>query len=103
VVLGIFALTAESLQGAMLVMVSHGVSLGALFLLAGMLEDRTGTASVDGFGGLARTMPLFSVLLVVASLSTIGLPGTNGFVGEFLVLLGAFRRFPGSRSSPRSA
>ena len=95
VVLGIFALTAESLQGAMLVMVSHGVSLGALFLLAGMLEDRTGTASVDGFGGLARAMPLFSVLLVVASLSTIGLPGTNGFVGEFLVLLGAFRRFPG--------
>ena len=95
VVLGIFALTPESLQGAMLVMVSHGVSLGALFLLAGMLEDRTGTSSVDAFGGLARVLPLFSVLLVVATLSTIGLPGTNGFVGEFLVLLGAFRRFPG--------
>jgi NADH-quinone oxidoreductase subunit M len=76
-------------------MVSHGVSLGALFLLAGMLEDRTGSASVDGFGGLARTVPLFSVLLVLAALSTIGLPGTNGFVGEFLVLLGAFRTFPG--------
>jgi NADH-quinone oxidoreductase subunit M len=95
VVLGIFALTVESLQGAMLVMVSHGVSLGALFLLAGMLEDRTGSSSVDAFGGLARALPLFSVLLVLASLSTIGLPGTNGFVGEFLVLLGAFRRFPG--------
>jgi NADH-quinone oxidoreductase subunit M len=79
----------------MLVMVSHGVSLGALFLLAGMLEDRTGSSSVDAFGGLARALPLFSVFLVVASLSTIGLPGTNGFVGEFLVLLGAFRRFPG--------
>jgi NADH-quinone oxidoreductase subunit M len=79
----------------MLVMVSHGVSLGALFLLAGMLEDRTGSSSVDAFGGLARALPLFSVLLVVAALSTIGLPGTNGFVGEFLVLLGAFRRFPG--------
>jgi NADH-quinone oxidoreductase subunit M len=95
VVLGIFALTAESLQGAMLVMVSHGVSLGAMFLLAGMLEDRTGSASVDAFGGLARVLPLFSVALVLASLSTIGLPGTNGFVGEFLVLLGAFRTFPG--------
>jgi NADH-quinone oxidoreductase subunit M len=95
VVLGIFAFTAESIQGAMLVMVSHGVSLGALFLLAGMLEDRTGSASVDGFGGLARTIPLFSILLVVAALSTIGLPGTNGFVGEFLVLLGAFRTYPG--------
>lgn len=94
VVLGIFALTAESLQGAMLVMVSHGVSIGALFLLAGMLEDRTGSTAVDGFGGLARGIPLFSALLVLASLSTIGLPGTNGFVGEFLVLLGAFRTFP---------
>jgi NADH-quinone oxidoreductase subunit M len=60
VVLGIFALTAESLQGAMLVMVSHGVSIGALFLLAGMLEDRTGSTSVEGFGGLARSVPLFS-------------------------------------------
>ncbi len=95
VVLGIFALTAESLQGAMLVMVSHGVSLGAMFLLAGMLEDRTGSSSVDAFGGLARTLPAFSAVLVLASLSTIGLPGTNGFVGEFLVLLGAFRTFPG--------
>jgi NADH-quinone oxidoreductase subunit M len=75
--------------------VSHGVSLGAMFLLAGMLEDRTGSSSVDAFGGLARTLPAFSAVLVLASLSTIGLPGTNGFVGEFLVLLGAFRTFPG--------
>lgn len=96
VVLGIFALTAESLQGAMLVMVSHGVSIGALFLLAGMLEDRTGSTAIDGFGGLARGVPLFAALLVLAALSTMGLPGTNGFVGEFLVLLGAFRTFPGA-------
>lgn len=95
VVLGIFALTAESLQGAMLVMLSHGISIGALFLLAGMLEDRTGSTAVDGFGGLARTIPAFAALLVLAALSTIGLPGTNGFVGEFLVLLGAFRTYPG--------
>ena len=95
VVLGIFALTAESLQGAMLVMVSHGVSIGALFLLAGMLEDRTGSTSIEGFGGLARGIPLFAALLVLAALSTMGLPGTNGFVGEFLVLLGAFQTYPG--------
>ena len=95
VVLGIFALTAESLQGAMLVMVSHGVSIGALFLLAGMLEDRTGSTSIEGFGGLARGIPLFAAPLVLAALSTMGLPGTNGFVGEFLVLLGAFQTYPG--------
>lgn len=95
VVLGIFALTAESLQGAMLVMLSHGISLGALFVLAGILEDRTGTSALDRFGGLARTLPVFAVAMVVVALSALGLPGTNGFVGEFLVLLGAFRNFPG--------
>ena len=95
VVLGIFALTAESMQGAMLVMLSHGISLGALFVLAGILEDRTGTSALDRFGGLARTLPVFAVAMVIVALSALGLPGTNGFVGEFLVLLGAFRNFPG--------
>lgn len=95
VVLGIFALTAESMQGAMLVMLSHGISLGAMFVLAGILEDRTGTSALDAFGGLARTLPLFAVAMVVVVLSALGLPGTNGFVGEFLVLLGAFRSYPG--------
>ena len=95
VVLGIFALTAESMQGAMQVMLSHGVSLGALFVLAGILERRAGTSALDAFGGLARTLPVFAVAMVVVVLSALGLPGTNGFVGEFLVLLGAFRTFPG--------
>ncbi len=95
VVLGIFALTPESMQGAMLVMVSHGVSLGALFVLAGILEDRAGTSSLDRFGGLARSLPIFAVAMVVVALSALGLPGTNGFVGEFLVLIGAFQTYPG--------
>ncbi len=95
VVLGIFALTAESMQGAMVVMVSHGVTLGALFVLAGILEDRTGTSALDRFSGLARTVPMFAVAMVVVALSALGLPGTNGFVGEFLVLLGAFKTYPG--------
>ena len=95
VVLGIFALTAESMQGAMLVMLSHGITLGALFVLAGILEERAGTSALDAFGGLARTLPVFAVAMVVVVLSALGLPGTNGFVGEFLVLLGAFRSYPG--------
>ena len=94
VVLGIFALTVQSMQGAMMVMVSHGVSIGALFLLVGMLQDRSGTAHDRRFGGIARVTPLFAASLTIASLSTIGLPGTNGFVGEFLVLLGAYRSYP---------
>ena len=95
VVLGIFALTPESIQGAMVVMLSHGITLGALFVLAGILEDRAGTSALDRFGGLARTLPVFTVAMVVVALSALGLPGTNGFVGEFLVLLGAFRTYPG--------
>ncbi len=95
VVLGIFALTPESIQGAMLVMLSHGITLGALFVLAGILEDRAGTSALERFGGLARTLPVFTVAMVIVALSALGLPGTNGFVGEFLVLLGAFRTFPG--------
>lgn len=95
VVLGILALTPESMQGAMIVMVSHGLTLGALLVLAGILEDRTGTSSLDAFRGLARTVPLFSVAMMLVALSALGLPGTNGFVGEFLVLLGAFKTYPG--------
>jgi NADH-quinone oxidoreductase subunit M len=94
VMLGIFALTLQSVQGALMVMINHGLSTGALFFLIGMIYERRHTRLIEAYGGLARVVPLFSTLLVFVSLSSIGVPGTNGFVGEFLVLLGAFRTYP---------
>ena len=94
VMLGIFALTLQSVQGALMVMISHGISTGALFLLIGMIYERRHTRLIEAYGGIARVVPLFSALLVIVSLSSIGLPSTNGFVGEFLVLIGSFRTQP---------
>ena len=94
VILGIWALTLHSVQGAILIMINHGISTGALFLLAGMLYERRHSRLIAAFGGLARVMPAFSAVLTVVALSSIGLPGTNGFVGEFLVLLGSFSAYP---------
>ena len=94
VMLGIFALTVQSVQGALMVMISHGISTGALFFLIGMIYERRHTRLIAAYGGIARAVPLFSTMLVFVSLSSIGLPGTNGFVGEFLVLLGAYRTYP---------
>ncbi len=90
VVLGIFAMTEEGIQGAIIQMVNHGLSTGALFLLVGMIYDRRHTRLMTEFGGLAKVMPLFSTIFMIVSLSSIGLPGLNGFVGEFLILLGSF-------------
>src|SRR3989454_44060 len=94
VMLGIWALTLQSVQGALLVMINHGVSTGALFFLAGMLYERRHSRLIEAFGGIAKVVPLFAAVLTIVSLSSIGLPATNGFVGEFLVLLGAFRTYP---------
>ena len=94
VILGIWALTVHSVQGAILIMINHGISTGALFLLVGMLYERRHTRMIAAFGGLARVMPAFSAVLTLVALSSIGLPGTNGFVGEFLVLLGSFSVYP---------
>jgi len=94
VMLGIFALTEQSVQGAILVMVNHGISTGALFLLVGMIYERTHTRMISAYGGIARAVPLFAAILTFVSLSSIGLPGTNGFIGEFLVLVGSFRSEP---------
>ena len=94
VMLGIFALTLQSVQGALLVMINHGISTGALFLLVGMMYERRHSRMIADYGGIARVVPMFAVLLALVSLSSIGLPGTNGFVGEFLVLLGSFRTYP---------
>jgi NADH-quinone oxidoreductase subunit M len=94
VMLGIWALTAQSVQGAVMVMINHGISTGALFFLVGMAYERRHSRMIDDFGGIARVVPAFAAVLTVVSLSSIGLPGTNGFVGEFLVLVGSFRTLP---------
>ena len=94
VLLGIFALTVQSVQGALMIMISHGISTGALFLLIGMLYERTHTRQIAAYGGLARSVPMFAAVLTLVSLSSIGLPGTNGFVGEFLVLIGSYEAAP---------
>jgi NADH-quinone oxidoreductase subunit M len=92
--LGLFALTLQSVQGAILVMINHGISTGALFLLIGFIYERKHSRLISAYGGIARVVPLFAAALTFVSLSSIGLPGLNGFVGEFLVLLGAFRTEP---------
>ncbi len=90
VVLGLFSFTEQGMQGALYQMLSHGVSTGALFLFVGMIYERRHTRLISDFGGLARPMPWFSALFVIASLSSIGLPFLNGFVGEFLIMLGSW-------------
>ena len=94
VMLGIFALTVQSVQGALMVMINHGLSTGALFFLIGMIYERRHTRMIAAYGGIARVIPMFSAILVFVSLSSIGVPGTNGFIGEFLVLIGAFKTYP---------
>ncbi|OQX85301.1 Fe-S-binding domain-containing protein, partial [candidate division KSB1 bacterium 4484_87] len=91
VMLGLFALTPEAVQGAILQMVNHGVSTGALFVLVGILYERRHTREIAEFGGLAHQLPLFSFVFMIITLSSVALPGTNGFVGEFLILLGSFK------------
>jgi NADH-quinone oxidoreductase subunit M len=90
VILGLFALNTEGMQGAILQMVNHGVSTGALFLLVGLIYERRHTRLMEHFGGLWKVMPIYASLTLVVTLSSIGLPGLNGFVGEFTILLGAF-------------
>jgi NADH-quinone oxidoreductase subunit M len=91
VVLGIFSMTAEGIQGAVIQMVNHGLSTGMLFLCVGVLYERRHTREISEFGGIARVMPAFTVFFAIAMLASVGLPGLNGFVGEYLTLLGAFK------------
>ncbi len=90
VMLGIFALNLQGLAGGMLQMINHGISTGALFLIVGFIYERRHTREIKEFGGLAKQMPIFATIFMIVTFSSIGLPGTNGFVGEFLVLVGAF-------------
>jgi NADH-quinone oxidoreductase subunit M len=90
IVLGTFALTTQGLTGSVLQMVNHGVSTGALFLLVGMIYDRRHTRLIAELGGLQKVAPVLAAVFTVVMLSSIGLPGLNGFAGEFLILLGSF-------------
>jgi NADH-quinone oxidoreductase subunit M len=94
VMLGLFALTVQSVQGALMVMINHGISTGALFFLIGIIYERRHTRLIEDYGGIAKVMPLFGAVLCLVTFSSIGVPGTNGFIGEFLVLLGSFRTYP---------
>ncbi len=90
IVLGIFSFTTEAMSGAVIQMVNHGISTGALFLMVGMIYDRRHTRMISDFQGLAKVIPVFTLFFMITVLSSVGLPGLNGFVGEFLILLGSF-------------
>lgn len=90
VMLGIFAANTAGMKGAILQMINHGISSGALFLLVGVIYDRRHTRMVKDFGGLAKVMPVYAVIFITVTMSSIGVPGTNGFVGEFMVIMGTF-------------
>ena len=90
VMLGLFAINAVGIQGGILQMINHGLSTGALFLIVGMIYERRHTREMDAFGGLWKVMPVYGVLTLIVALSSMGLPGLNGFVGEFAILLGAW-------------
>ncbi|MCU0655461.1 MAG: NADH-quinone oxidoreductase subunit M [Polyangiaceae bacterium] len=90
VMLGLFGSTTSGIQGSILQMVNHGISTGALFLLVGVIYDRRHTRQVEEFGGLAKVMPVYTALWIIVTLASIGVPGTNGFVGEFMIIMGTY-------------
>jgi len=94
VTMGLFSLNAQGIQGAMFQMVSHGLVSGALFLCVGVIYDRMHTREISAYGGLVHRMPRYAVIFMIFTMANVGLPGTAGFVGEFLTLLGAFRANP---------
>ena len=94
VTMGLFTLTPQGIQGAMFQMVSHGLVSGALFLCVGVIYDRMHTREIAAYGGLVNRMPVYAVIFMVFTMANVGLPGTAGFVGEFLTLMGAFRANP---------
>jgi NADH-quinone oxidoreductase subunit M len=90
VMLGVFAFNVEGITGGLLQMINHGISTGALFLIVGFIYERRHTRLITDFGGLSKQMPIFATIFMIVTFSSVGLPGTNGFVGEFLILIGAF-------------
>jgi NADH-quinone oxidoreductase subunit M len=95
-VLGLFGLTTTAIAGSVYQMLNHGLSTGGLFLLVGMIYERRHTREIAAFGGLWKIVPVYSVALLLVMLASAGLPGLNGFVGEFLILVGSFARWPGA-------
>ena len=93
-VLGIFAMNQTAIEGSILQMVNHGLSTGALFMLVGVVYERRHTRLLADYGGIGRTMPIFTTFFIIAVLSSVGLPGLNGFIGEFLILSGSFKTAP---------
>ncbi len=91
VTLGLFALNSQGVEGGLLQMINHGVSTGALFLAVGVIYERTHTRMIADYGGIASKVPVYATFLMIITLSSIGLPGTNGFIGEFTIILGAFQ------------
>ncbi|MEA2109291.1 MAG: NADH-quinone oxidoreductase subunit M, partial [Pseudomonadota bacterium] len=94
VMLGLFALNMQGIEGGIYQMLNHGISTGALFLIVGMIYERRHTRMIKDFGGIAKVMPVFATFFMIATLSSVAVPGTNGFVGEIMILIGAFRSFP---------
>ena len=92
VMLGLVVLNVQGVEGSVIQMVNHGLSTGALFIIVGMIYDRRHTRLIADFGGISKSMPIFATFFMIVTLSSIGLPGLNGFVGEFLILLGAFKK-----------
>jgi NADH-quinone oxidoreductase subunit M len=90
VMLGLFGVTPAGMQGAVLQMVNHGISTGALFILVGVIYDRRHTRKLEEFGGLAKVMPLYAAVFLIVTFASVGVPGTNGFIGEFMVITGTF-------------
>ncbi len=90
VILGLFALTPMAMKGAILQMINHGISTGALFLIVGVVYERRHTRAIADFGGLSSRMPIYAAVFLIMTMSSIGLPGLNGFIGEFLILMGVF-------------
>jgi len=91
VMLGMFAFNSQGVEGSLLQMINHGLSTGGLFLIVGLIYDRRHTRLISELGGLSKQMPIYATLFAIIMLSSMGLPGLNGFVGEFLILIGAFR------------
>jgi NADH-quinone oxidoreductase subunit M len=94
VTLGLFTLNEQGIQGALFLMISHGIVSGALFLCVGVVYDRMHTREIAAYGGLVKRMPLYAVAMLIFTMANVGLPGTSGFVGEFLAMLGAFKANP---------